>query len=496
MFGALPGPASTLARYAPLAQTFGLIVLMFGVSILLPAVVSHALDDGAQTAYDEALLVTIACGAVLWFVSRGHQGELQVRDGFLLVALAWTALPAFATLPLLIYMPHLSFADAYFETVSGLTTSGATVLDGLDKLPPSINLWRTQLVWMGGMGVVVLAVAILPLLGVGGAQVFRAETPGPMKDTKLTPRITETAKGLWGVYFVVTIACIIAMKLAGMTWLDAVIHAFSTMGLGGFSSHDASFAFWDSPAIEAVTIVFMLFASLNYATHFLAWRRRSVIPYRRDPEAAMVLFAMLGSVLLVTAYLWATGTYDNVWTSLRFSAFNVVSIASTTGFANTDFALWPIFAPLWMLYLSCFATSSGSTGGGMKMIRALVLLKQSFREFTRIVHPRAIAPLKIAGEPVENNLIFAVLAFMLVYGLTMVGMSLLLTATGLDFMTAFSAVTACINNMGPGLGQVGPSTTYAVLTDFQTWVCTAAMLLGRLELFTLLVVFTPGFWRK
>jgi trk system potassium uptake protein TrkH len=393
-------------------------------------------------------------------------------------------------------MPHLSFADAYFETVSGLTTSGATVLDGLDKLPPSINLWRTQLVWMGGMGVVVLAVAILPLLGVGGAQVFRAETPGPMKDTKLTPRITETAKGLWGVYFVVTIACIVALRLAGMTWLDAVIHAFSTMGLGGFSSHDASFGYWNSPVIEAVTIVFMLFASLNYATHFLAWRRRSVIPYRRDPEAGMVLFAMLGSVLLVTAYLWATGTYDNVWTSLRFSAFNVVSIASTTGFANTDFALWPIFAPLWMLYLSCFATSSGSTGGGMKMIRALVLLKQSFREFTRIVHPRAIAPLKIAGAPVENNLIFAVLAFMLVYGLTMVGMTLALTATGLDFMTAFSAVTACINNMGPGLGQVGPSTNYAVLTDFQTWVCTVAMLLGRLELFTLLVVFTPGFWRK
>jgi trk system potassium uptake protein TrkH len=493
---ALPGPASTLARYAPLAQTLGLIVLMFGVSILVPAAVSHALDDGAQTAYDEAMLITIACGALLWLVSRGRQGELQVREGFLLVALAWTALPAFATLPLLIYMPHLSFTDAYFETVSGLTTSGATVLDGLDRLPPSINLWRTQLVWMGGMGVVVLAVAILPLLGVGGAQAFRAETPGPMKDTKLTPRITETAKGLWGVYFVVTIACIVAMKLAGMTWLDAVIHSFSTMGLGGFSSHDASFGYWNSPAIEAVTIVFMLFASLNYATHFLAWRRRSVIPYRRDPEVGMVLLAMLGSVLLVTAYLWATGTYDNVWTSLRFSAFNVVSIASTTGFANTDFALWPIFAPLWMLYLSCFATSSGSTGGGMKMIRALVLLKQSFREFTRIIHPRAIAPLKIAGEPVENNVIFAVLAFMLVYGLTMVGMSLLLTATGLDFMTAFSAVTACINNMGPGLGQVGPSTTYAVLTDFQTWVCTAAMLLGRLELFTLLVVFTPGFWRK
>jgi trk system potassium uptake protein TrkH len=405
-------------------------------------------------------------------------------------------LPAFATLPLLLYLPELSFTDAYFETVSGLTTSGATVLADLDKLPPSINLWRTQLVWMGGMGVVVLAVAILPLLGVGGAQVFKAETPGPMKDTKLTPRITETAKGLWAVYFAMTVACILAMKLAGMTWLDAVIHAFSTMGLGGFSSHDASFGYFDSPAIEAVTIVFMLVASLNFATHFLAVRRRSLMAYTRDPEAGMVMLAMIGSALMIALYLWWTATYESFWTSLRFAAFNVVSIASTTGFANTDFAQWPIFAPLWMLYLSCFATSSGSTGGGMKMIRALVLLKQSFREFTRIVHPRAIAPLKIGRDPVENSLIFAVLAFMLVYGLTMVGMSLLLTATGLDFMTAFSAVTACINNMGPGLGQVGPATTYAVLTDFQTWVCTLAMLLGRLELFTLLVVFTPAFWRK
>jgi trk system potassium uptake protein len=346
------------------------------------------------------------------------------------------------------------------------------------------------------MGVMVLAVAILPLLGVGGAQMFKAETPGPMKDTKLTPRITETAKGLWGVYFGITIACILAMKLAGMTWLDAVMHAFSTMGLGGFSSHDASFGYWDSPAIEAVTIVFMLAASLNFATHFLAVRRRSFVPYARDPEAGMVMLAMIGSVLMIALYLWWTATYPSFWTALRFAAFNVVSIASTTGFANTDYALWPIFAPLWMLYLSCFATSSGSTGGGMKMIRALVLLKQSVREFTRIIHPRAMVPLKIGGHPVENNLIFAVLAFMLVYGATMVGMSLLLTATGLDFITAFSAVAACINNMGPGLGQVGPATTYAVLTDFQTWVCTIAMLLGRLELFTLLVIFTPAFWRK
>jgi trk system potassium uptake protein TrkH len=316
-----------------------------------------------------------------------------------------------------------------------------------------------------------------------------------MKDTKLTPRITETAKGLWRVYFLLTAACAIAYWIAGMTPMDAVIHAFTTIGLGGFSSHDASFGYWNSPVIEGVAVVFMLVASVNFATHFLAVRRRSFVPYARDPEAGMVVLALLGSAALIALFLLWQGVYESLPTALRFAVFNVVSVASTTGYANTDFALWPIFAPLWMLYLSCFATSSGSTGGGMKMIRALVLLKQSFREFTRIVHPRAVAPLRVAGNPVPNSLIFAVLAFMLVYGLTMVGMSLLLTATGLDFMTAFSAVTACINNMGPGLGQVGPSTTYAVLTDFQTWVCTAAMLLGRLELFTLLVVFTPGFWR-
>jgi trk system potassium uptake protein TrkH len=370
------------------------------------------------------------------------------------------------------------------------------VLSDLDRLPPSINVWRTQLVWMGGMGVVVLAVAILPLLGVGGSQAFKAETPGPMKDTKLTPRIAETAKGLWLVYFIITIACMLAYWAAGMTALDALIHGFSTMGLGGFSSHDASYGYWDSPRIEAVAIVFMLISSFNFATHFLAFRRRSLRPYRADPEAGWVLFTMGGSVLLIAVFLSANGVYATFAESLRHSAFNVVSIATTTGFASVDFALWPVFAPVWMLFLSGFATSSGSTGGGVKMIRGLILTKQAFREFTRLLHPRAYVPLKLGRQKVENNLIFAVLAFMLVYGAVITFMTMLLAASGLDIISAFSAVVACINNMGPGLGQVGPSTTYAVLSDFQTWVCTVTMLLGRLELFTLLVVFTPGFWRK
>jgi len=421
---------------------------------------------------------------------------LQPRDGFLLVSLVWTVLPAFATLPLLIFLPELSFTDAYFETVSGLTTTGATVLTGLDNLPRSINFWRMLLVWLGGMGVVVLAVAILPLLGVGGSQIMRAETPGPMKDTKLTPRITETAKGLWLVYGGLTLACIACLRVAGMSWFDAVVHAFSTMGLGGFSTRDASIGFFNSPAIEAVMIFFMVLAGINFGTHFLAYRRLSFAPYRSDPEAGMYILVLVLSVFGIAYFLVANQFYPDIGTAFRFAAFNVVSIATTTGFSNTDYNQWPIFAPMGMLILCCFATCSGSTGGGIKMVRAELMVRQAFRELTRIVHPRAYVPVKLSGQAVENQIIFAVLAFMLMYGGSVIVMTMLLSGSGLEIVTAFSAVIACINNTGPGLNLVGPAGTYAALNDFQTWVCTAAMLLGRLELFTLLVVFTPAFWRK
>lgn len=485
-----------MVRILAVLHVLSVVIMIFALCLLFPLAWSFFLDDAAQTAYDEALLLTAFAGVLLWALTRKSRRELQPRDGFLLVALVWTVLPAFATLPLLFYLPELSLTDAYFETVSGLTTTGATVLSGLDALPPSINIWRTFIQWIGGMGVIVLAVAILPLLGVGGSQLYKAETPGPMKDTKLTPRIAETAKGLWLVYFMITVACFLAYRVAGMTWLDAMMHAFTTMSLAGFSSHDASFAYWNSPAIEAVAIYFMLLAGINFGTHFLAWRRWSFGPYTRDPEAWLYLLVVLGSVLGIAYYLLANQTYINFWTALRYSAFNVISIATTTGYASTDFNLWPIFAPVWMLFLCGFCTCSGSTGGGIKMIRAELMARQAVRELTRIIHPRAIVPLKLGGAPVENNIIFAVLAFVLIYVSSFVAMTMLLAASGLDIITAFSAVTACINNTGPGLNQVGPATTYASLNDFQIWVLTFAMLLGRLELFTLLVVFTPGFWRK
>ncbi len=486
-----------MVRIASVLRVLAIVIMLFAGTMILPLVVSIALQDGATLAYDEGILITFAVGIALWSGTRKRgRKELQPRDGFLLVSLVWTTLPAFATLPLLFFIPGLSFTDAYFETVSGLTTTGATVLSGLDALPASINLWRSLLVWIGGMGIIVLAVAVLPLLGVGGSQVFKAETPGPMKDTKLTPRITQTAKGLWLVYAMVTLACILSFKLAGMTWLDAVIHAFSTMGLGGFSSHDDSFAFFNSPAIEAVAITFMLIAGISFATHFIGLRGRTIRPYRDDPEVVMYLAVMILSVIGIAAFLWGNAYYHDASTALRFAAFNVVSIATTTGFANTDFNLWPIFAPVWMLFLSCFATCSGSTGGGIKMVRALLMYRQALRELTRIIHPRAHLPVKLGGQVVENNIIFAVLAFMLVYGATMVTGTMLLMLTGLDVVSSFTAIVACLNNTGPGLEKVGPATTYAVLGDFQTWVCTAAMLLGRLELFSLIVVFTPRFWRQ
>jgi trk system potassium uptake protein TrkH len=469
---------------------------MFAASMLVPLAFSWLYADGAQRAYFMTMAITLAAGATMWGATLRGGRELQMRDGILLVALVWTVLPVFATLPLTLLLRDLSFTDAYFEAVSGLTASGATVLSGLDQLPPSLNIWRGFMIWLGGMGVIVLAVAILPLLGVGGSQLFKAETPTPMKDTKLTPRIAETAKGLWLVYFGLTVTCALAYRWAGMNWLDAAMHAFTTMGLGGFSTHDASYAYWNSPRIEAVAIVFMLLAAINFATHFLAWHRRSLRAYRVDPEAKVFLGVVGASVLAIAAYLAWEGVYPDYATALRYAAFNVVSIATTTGYANTNYNLWPIFAPLWMLFLCSFASCSGSTGSGVKMIRAQILFKQVWRELLRIIHPRVYNPVKLGGQTVENNVVFAVLAYAFVYVSFIAIFTLLLTVSGADVVTAFSAAVVSLNNTGPGLAQVGPASTYAVLNDFQTWVCSFAMLLGRLELFTLLVVLTPAFWRK
>ncbi len=477
-------------------RVFALLLLVFSCCMLVPVLVSLLLGDGAERAYDEALLITFAAGLGLWWPTRRHREELRLRDGFLLVSLVWVVLPAFAALPLYFYLPAMSFTDAYFEAVSGLTTTGATVIEGLDQLPYSINLWRALLVFLGGMGLIVLAVAILPLLGVGGRQLFQAESPGPIKETRLTARITHTAKGLWGIYLLMALLCTLGYAWAGMSWGDALIHMFTTLGLGGFSSHDASYGFFDSPRIEAVAIVFMTLAGMNFATHFMALQRRSLRFYWADPEILWYLLVMYASVVGVALFLWAQGFYADFATALRFAAFNVISMATTTGYASTDYALWPFFAPLWMLFLCSFVTCAGSTGGGIKMMRALIVFQQVLREIIRTVHPSAVRVVKLGGAPLPNRIVFAVLVFCFIYMVIIVSFTLAMSFTGLDILTGFSAVVASFNNTGPGLGGVGPSMTYAGLSDAQTWICTIAMLLGRLEIFTLLVVFSPAFWRK
>jgi trk system potassium uptake protein TrkH len=380
--------------------------------------------------------------------------------------------------------------------MSGLSTTGSTIITGIDALPHSVNLWRCSLHWLGGMGIIVLAVAVLPLLGVGGMQMYRAETPGPVKDAKLTPRITETAKALWMVYAGMTVACVLALWAAGMPLFDAVCHAFSVMSLGGFSTHDTSIGFFNSPLIEFVLILFMLAAAMNFATHFTAFRRADPGAYRRDPEARWVLVWLGFSVLLLSIVIHAEGLFPTAGEAVRHVAFSTVTMATTTGFVTADFSLWPVFASMWMLFLSCVIPSTGSTGGGIKMFRALIMIKQFYREMFVLVHPAAVAPLKIAGSVVSNRVVNSVLAFVFVYFMTVVVLVFALLATGMDFISAFTGTIASINNAGPGLGQVGPATNYGSLSDLQTWIFTLAMFLGRIELFTFLVLFTPSFWRK
>ena len=479
----------------PVAHVFALVIMGFAATMLAPLILAVWGMDLALWSFVISAVATFAIGAALWLATRRYKRELKTRDGLLLVALTWVALPAVAGFPLWHYLP-IDFTHAYFEAASGLTTTGGTVLSGLQYLPRSINLWRHMLSWFGGMGIIVLAVAILPMLGVGGMQIYRAEMPGPMKDAKLTPRIGQTAKLLWTVYAGLTVACIVALRLVGMDWFDAVCHGFSALSLGGFSTYDDSVGHFNSVPIELVLTVFQVLAALNFATHYQAWSQRGVRAYLRDSEAKAIIVVLAGSVIGIACYLFYEGAYPGFATSLREASFNVVSIAVDGGLHTQDYSRWPVFAPMWMLFLSCIVASSGSTGGGVKMIRTLILAKQSNRELDHLVHPNLVRPLKVGGVVIANRVVFAVLGFVFLYFMSAVTLIFIELASGLDFTTAMSAILACINNAGPGLGLVGPDSNYSVLGDFQTWICSIAMLLGRLEVFTILVLFTPTLWRK
>jgi trk system potassium uptake protein TrkH len=478
-------------------NVLGALLALFSAYYVLPLVTAWIYGEtDSLKVFAQCAVATLAVGGGLMLVTWRFRRELKPRDGYLLVSLSWLAVTAAAAMPMMLGAPQLSFTDAFFESMSGLSTTGSTVITGLDNLPHTVNLWRCALHWLGGMGIIVLAVAVLPLLGVGGMQMYRAETPGPVKDAKLTPRITETAKALWLVYAGITAVCVLCLWAAGMSPFEAICHAFTVMSLGGFSTHDSSAAWFDSPVIEVVLMVFMMLSALNFATHFLALRRGDPGAYRRDPEARWVFIWVGVSIALLTAEVWHAGLYSSIGESLRHVAFSTVAMATTTGLVTEDFSLWPVFASMWMLFLSCVVPCTGSTGGGIKMFRALIMIKQSFREMFVLVHPSAVAPLKIAGQVVSNRVVYSVMAFIFVYFMTVVILTFALLVTNMDFTSAITATVASINNTGPGLGQVGPATNYGSLNDKQTWICALAMFLGRIELFTFLILFSPSFWRK
>ena len=469
--------------------------MLFSITSLPPLFIDLWYQEGASDAFLYSYLSLLGMGLFLWLPVRKVNQDLRLRDGFIVVVMFWFVLGASGSMPFILYEQlNIQLADAIFESVSALTTTGATVLIGLDNMPHSILFYRQELQWLGGMGIIVLAVAILPMLGIGGMQLYRAETPGPVKDNKLTPRITETAKALWYIYLSLTIACAVAYWFAGMNIFDAVAHSFSTVAIGGFSTHDASIGYFNNHWIEAVAVVFMLLGGVNFGLHFIAFRKWNLKTYTSDTEFKTYIRVLFLVAVICVSYLYFTGAVDNMEEALLQGVFHAVSIGTTTGFSTSEFYLWPGFLPVLLLFSRFIGGCAGSTGGGMKVIRVLLLFKQGMREMMRLIHPNAQIVVKIGKVPVSDSIIDAVWGFFAAYVAVFVCLMLLLMASGLDQVTSFSAVAATMNNLGPGLGDVGAN--YAGMNDFVKWTLCISMLMGRLEVFTLLVLFTPAFWRK
>ncbi|QTF93410.1 TrkH family potassium uptake protein [Halomonas sp. BM-2019] len=475
-------------------RILGLLLMLFSLTLVPPILISLLFGDGQWDAFAIAIGITVFTGLVMYLPNRRARKELRIRDGFLIAALFWSVLGLFGSLPLMLTAEStLSITDAVFESFSGLTTTGATVITGIEHLPESIRYYRQQLQWLGGMGIVVLAVAILPTLGVGGMALYRTEIPGPLKDSKLTPRITETAKALWYIYAALTVACMLAYLAAGMDWFDALGHSFSTVALGGFSTHDASIGQFDSAVIELICIFFLIVSAVSFSLHFVAWRQRSVTHYFQDPEARFLLLFLLGLAVITVVSLWLTETYGTE-RGLRHGVFQVVSVATTAGFGVADFSVWPGALPFLLFVAAFVGGCSGSTGGGMKVIRIILILKQGMREVMRLIHPSAVISVKVGKVSVPDGIAQAVWGFFSVYVMLFFLMLVGVMATGVDQVTAWSSVASALNNLGPALGEA--SSHYGDLPTLAKWILVVAMLLGRLEIFTVLVLFTPAFWRR
>ena len=475
-------------------RILGTLLMIFSIAQFVPGFLAYFLEE-KDFVYNFITtgFLTFLMGSFLFFLADDKNGDLRTKDGFIITIFFWTVLGFFGAVPFyLANLEGVNYIDSLFESISGLTTTGATVFVGLDEMPQSLLFYRQLLQWLGGMGIIVLAVAVLPLLGVGGMQLYKAETPGPLKDSKLTPRITETAKALWFVYLTMTIACSFLYKYFGMSWFDAVCHAFSTISIGGFSTHDDNFAYFDNSSLRWTAIIFMVVSGVNFALHYLAWTKKRILHYFYDSEVKLYLSLLSTTALITFLTLYYS---DNIYEDMIVdSAFQAVSIGTTTGFLTSNYSNWPLFVPIMLLIAAFIGACAGSTGGGIKVIRALILIRQGSSEITKLIHPNAVVTLKFGKKTLDPRVSESVWGFFAVYVATFLVILLFLLSQSNDFLTSFSAVGATLNNLGPGLGSVADN--YKEITDFSKLALCLAMLLGRLEIFTLLLLFTPSFWRN
>ena len=485
----------------------GLTSMLNGLFMLFAVPFSLYHNEPEQWGILQAGITTIIIGFLLWFFNRNAKKHLQKKEGYLIVTLGWLMLTFTGTLPYVFTGSIPSFTNAFFETLSGYSTTGSSILTDIESMPKGILFWRSATHWIGGMGIIVLTVAILPLLGIGGMQLFMAEAPGPSAD-KMHPRITETAKRLWLIYFLLTITEFFLLKIAGMTWFDAINHAMATMSTGGFSTKNASVAYWNgAPIIQYIITTFMFIAGANFVLTYFALKGRIRKVFKSE-EFKYYFFGIIGLTFLITILivnyqdpnLTSSVNHPKPWgtteSAFRHAAFQVTSILTTTGFVTADFTMWNSFATMLMFSLFFIGGSAGSTSGGIKIVRHIVMIKNSFYEFKKLLHPNAIIPVRYDGSGVPKNIIYNILAFFILYMLIFILSSILLTFLGLDFESAIGAAASSLGNIGPALGSVSPVDNYAHLSVPAKWFCSFLMLIGRLELFTVLILLTPFFWKK
>ncbi|MFW5806238.1 MAG: TrkH family potassium uptake protein [Spirochaetota bacterium] len=471
------------------------LLLVVAGFMLTPVIVALFYGEtGAVRHFLVPIAVTSVGATGFLLFTRGEKRDLSTRDGFLLVVLSWVLIALFGSIPLYSSGAIPRFVDAFFETMSGFTTTGASILTDIESLPRSMLFWRSLTHWLGGMGIIVLTVAIFPILGIGGLQLLKAEAPGPTVD-KITPKVAETARILWFTYFGLTLAEVVLLLFGGMDLFDALTHTFGTLATGGFSPKNASIGHYDSAFIDVVITAFMVAAGINFVMYFrlVTGRFTGIL---RDSELRFYLAVFALAALTGAISLYTSGVYDRFATSLRFGAFQAASILTTTGYATADFAAWPALSKAVLFMLMFVGGCSGSTGGGIKVVRVATLIKQGFNEMRYLLHPRGVFNLKLNGETIRKNVVYAISGFVFLYVLVLLIISLVVASGGYELLTSFSTALVTLGNIGPGFGLVGPAENYAFYQDYIKWFLSFAMMLGRLELFTVLIVFTPFFWRR